>query len=46
MREFEVVTVFSALSIDLLQILHYYTISNVNYHKSESFKTQADDRVV
>ena len=29
-----------------LQILHYYTISNVNYHKPESLKTQADDRVV
>ena len=29
-----------------LQILHYYTISNVNYHKPESLKTQTDDRVV
>ena len=29
-----------------LQILHYYTISNVNYHKPESLKKQADDRVV
>ena len=25
-----------------LQILHYYTISNVNYHKPESLMTQAD----
>ena len=25
---------------------HYYTISNVNYHKPESIKTQVDDRVV
>ena len=29
-----------------LQILQYYTISNVNYHKPESLKTQANDRVV
>ena len=29
-----------------LQILYYYTISNVKYHKPESLKTQADDRVV
>ena len=29
-----------------LQILHYYTISKVNYHKPKSLKTQADDRVV
>ena len=29
-----------------LQILHAYTISNVNYHKPESLKTQAYDRVV
>ena len=28
-----------------LQILHYYTILNVNYHKPESLKTQADERV-
>ena len=29
-----------------LQILHYYTISIVNYQIPESLKTQADDRVV
>ena len=29
-----------------LQMLHYYAISNVNYHKPESLKKQADDRVV
>ena len=29
-----------------LQILHYYTISNVNYHKLGSLNTQADDRAV
>ena len=29
-----------------LQILHYYTISNMNYHKPKSLKTQADDSVV
>ena len=29
-----------------LQILHHYTISNVNYHKPESLKIQAADKVV
>ena len=28
-----------------LQILHDYTISNVNYHKPKSLNIQADDRV-
>ena len=28
-----------------LQILHYYTTSNVNNHKPESLKTQADDKL-